>query len=57
MLAEEPNELVFSKIKALLRKATRRTFHRPWDAIPSAIAAVATQAALSFFTASDYEPE
>lgn len=52
-----PIELVFAKIKALLKKAAARTVEALWDAIRDAINAITPKDARSFFAACGYEPE
>ena len=52
-----PIEMAFSKLKALLRKATARTVDDLWDAIAQAIDAFTPQECHNFFAAAGYEQE
>lgn len=52
-----PIEMVFSKLKALLRKAAARTMDDLWDAIATAIKTVTPHECANYFTACGYEPE
>ena len=52
-----PIEMVFSKIKALLKKAAAPTFQDLWNAIAQAIDAVTSEEARNYFTATGYDHE
>jgi len=51
-----PIEMAFSKLKALLRKASERTIPALWDAIGRLIHLITPQEAANFFVAAGYEP-
>jgi len=52
-----PIENAFAKLKALLRKAARRTRDGLWEAVGEAIDAFAPEECANFFTAAGYEPD
>lgn len=52
-----PIEMVFSKLKALMRKAAERSIPALWDAIVRPIDLVKPNEASNFFAAAGYEPE
>ena len=49
-----PIEMAFSKIKALLRKAARRTTEELWDEIAIALAKITPQECQNYFKADGY---
>ena len=51
-----PIENAFSKLKALLRKAARRTIDDLWRAIRDAIDAITPSECANFFAAAGYDP-
>ena len=52
-----PIEMAFSKLKALLRKAAKRTVEEMWSAIGRLVDAVSPTEAANFFAATGYEPD
>ena len=50
-----PIEMVFSKLKALLRKAAARTVNNLWDAIAQAIEAFNPKECQNYFAAAGYD--
>lgn len=50
-----PIEMAFSKIKALLRKAAKRTVEGLWDAVAEAIKCFPRQECVNFFAAAGYD--
>ena len=50
-------ENAFSKLKALLRKATERTFDGLWSRIGALLPAFTPQECANFFAAAGYEPD
>ncbi len=52
-----PIEMVFSKLKALLRRAAERTVEALWDAIGRLVDLITPAESANFFTAAGYEPE
>ena len=51
-----PIEMVFSKLKALLRNAAARTVNNLWDAIAQAIEAFNPKECQNYFAAAGYDP-
>ncbi len=51
-----PIEKMFSKLKALLRKAAERTVDGLWKAIADCIPLVTQHACANYFEAAGYEP-
>ena len=52
-----PNEMAFSKLKALLRKAAARTIDELWDTIANCIKAFSPDERGNYFQAARYEPQ
>ena len=52
-----PIENAFSKLKALLRRATARTVEDLWRAIRDAIDTITPTECANFFAAAGYDPE
>jgi transposase len=52
-----PIEMVFSKLKALLRKAAERTVEGLWSAIGTLIDTITPDECANFFAAAGYEPD
>jgi transposase len=52
-----PIENAFAKLKAMLRKAARRSMHALWDAIGSLIPSFTPAQCANYFTAAGYEPD
>jgi hypothetical protein len=51
------DEMAFSKLKSLLRKAAERTVEGLWDAIGRLVDLITPSESANFFTAAGYEPE
>lgn len=51
-----PTEKAFSKLKALLRKASERTVTGLWDRIGKLLDLIEPQEARNFFTSCGYDP-
>ena len=51
-----PIEKMFSKLKALLRKAAQRTVEGLWNAIADCIPLVTPRECANYFEAAGYEP-
>ena len=52
-----PIEMVFSKLKATLRKTAARTVHDLWQVIANAIEDYTLTECQNYFSAAGYEPE
>ena len=52
-----PIELASSKLKALLRKATERTFKGPWDAVGRTLDTFSTSERRNYLKAAGYDPD
>lgn len=53
---EDPIEKAFSKLKALMRKASARTLEGLWAAIPSALDAFTPEECSNYFASCGYGP-
>ena len=51
-----PIELLFAKLKALLRKAAERAIEALWDRIGALLDAFSAQECANYFEAAGYEP-
>jgi transposase len=51
-----PIEMLFSKLKALLRKAAERTVEGLWSAIGQCLQSFTTRECANYFEAAGYEP-
>lgn len=50
-----PIEMAFAKLKALLRKAAKRTINDLWDAIADAVPAFTPNECINYFAAAGYD--
>jgi transposase len=52
-----PIENAFAKLKAMLRKAARRSMHTLWDTIGNLVPSFTPAECANYFTAAGYEPD
>ncbi len=52
-----PIEMVFSKLKSLMRSRAERTVTALWDAVGEVLKAFTPAECANFFTAAGYEPD
>ena len=52
-----PIENAFAKLKAMLRKAARRSMHALWDTIGNLVPSFSPAKCANYFTAAGYEPD